>query len=259
MHPAARNADTFDPASVSVRESLRGCVCVYLEGGAQTSLCSFSCSRAYVLAHMYTHTHTLREQSASMLSEKVWHTSSMVSEHSSIPRGISHLPRSGGALSSIWQIASPKCYILYFPAATNSLSRARPPFSVGDNALLMRMKFACSRKDGARSLALFFPTLTQCTMSEKWWWVDAARMKNAHLSFCAPTDAPTCERARNRLREKLLEDLITSVGVQCAHILPLLVCDSPKIHARYSQTSRAAEMRNSAVAKLRRAPTPALC
>lgn len=39
--------------------------------------------------------------------------SSMVSEHSSIPRGISHLPRSTDALSSIWQIASPKCYILY--------------------------------------------------------------------------------------------------------------------------------------------------
>lgn len=50
---------------------------------------------------------------------------SMVSEHSSIPRGISHLPRSSGALSSIWQIASPKCDILYF------LARARPPFSVG--------------------------------------------------------------------------------------------------------------------------------
>lgn len=54
----------------------------------------------------------------------------MVSEHSSIPRGISHLPRSSGTLSSIWQIASPKCYILYFLA--RELSSRDPLFQPGE-------------------------------------------------------------------------------------------------------------------------------
>lgn len=96
--------------------------------------------RTYALVRIHIHTKT---EHLDIIGEAT--AGSMVSEHSSIPRGISHLPRSSGALSSIWQIASPKCYILYLPACAPRVlyPRTWPSFPVErDNALLMRMRFA---------------------------------------------------------------------------------------------------------------------
>lgn len=89
------------------------CTYIYIPHEVHANVCM------YVPAQVYTKT------SVSTLSEEL-RRGSMVSEHSSIPRGISHLPRSSGALSSIWQIASLKCYILYFLARAANSPRAIP-------------------------------------------------------------------------------------------------------------------------------------